>query len=491
MHTDEAVHGVKFGQLLEEGNYRYDKFDYHGPTLNYFTLIPALIRAQSSLSGLDEFTLRSVTAFFGSVIILLLLFLRSSLRWKEILQLAILLAIAPMLVYYSRYYIQEVLLVFFNIGFIISAYQYILSKRTGWIVLAGLFAGLMMATKETWIIFFGIQGITLLLVLLKKENPSWISRQLFSFVRSFHFLLFLLLVATVYILFYSSFFDYPQGIIESVKAFGGYFTRAGSQESHGHPWWYYLKVITNSSGTDFLIRADAWFLIGGIAGFVLLLISKKKDPRYLLYLFLGYITIISGILLSILSYKTPWNFLMTYTGLIFLTSYIFTWLVRQKKIFLILFIFVFIHLGYQTYNDNFIDHSIPQNTLAYAHPSGDVLEISRKVHDIYRSIPEDKSFYINVIYPDHEYWPFPWYFRDLPNVGWQEKVDLEAPAAPLIVTNLPNPELSRKLYELPPPGQRFLYIPIFEEDKRLRPGAPVNVLLRKDYLDVYKKFSSN
>ncbi|MCB0293433.1 MAG: hypothetical protein KDH97_24480, partial [Calditrichaeota bacterium] len=41
MHTDEAVHAVKFGALLEEGFYEYDPFEYHGPTLNYFTLIPA------------------------------------------------------------------------------------------------------------------------------------------------------------------------------------------------------------------------------------------------------------------------------------------------------------------------------------------------------------------------------------------------------------------------------------------------------------------
>jgi predicted membrane-bound mannosyltransferase len=41
MHTDEAVHAIKFGALLETGTYRYDKNEYHGPTLNYLTLLPA------------------------------------------------------------------------------------------------------------------------------------------------------------------------------------------------------------------------------------------------------------------------------------------------------------------------------------------------------------------------------------------------------------------------------------------------------------------
>ena len=38
MHGDEAVHAVKFGKLLEEGVYRYDPSEYHGPTLILFTI---------------------------------------------------------------------------------------------------------------------------------------------------------------------------------------------------------------------------------------------------------------------------------------------------------------------------------------------------------------------------------------------------------------------------------------------------------------------
>jgi len=41
MHGDEAVHADKFGDLLESGVYAYDPNEYHGPTLNYLTLVPA------------------------------------------------------------------------------------------------------------------------------------------------------------------------------------------------------------------------------------------------------------------------------------------------------------------------------------------------------------------------------------------------------------------------------------------------------------------
>ena len=36
MHTDEAVHAVKFGMLLEDGVYRYDRVEYHGPKESLF-----------------------------------------------------------------------------------------------------------------------------------------------------------------------------------------------------------------------------------------------------------------------------------------------------------------------------------------------------------------------------------------------------------------------------------------------------------------------
>ena len=37
LHNDEAVNAIKFGELWEKGNYRYDPHEYHGPTLHYAT----------------------------------------------------------------------------------------------------------------------------------------------------------------------------------------------------------------------------------------------------------------------------------------------------------------------------------------------------------------------------------------------------------------------------------------------------------------------
>ncbi len=73
MHGDEAVHAIKFGELLEDGVYTYNPDEYHGPTLNYLTLIPARIVSAEKLTEVNEFTLRIVPIFFGVLLVLLVL----------------------------------------------------------------------------------------------------------------------------------------------------------------------------------------------------------------------------------------------------------------------------------------------------------------------------------------------------------------------------------------------------------------------------------
>ena len=82
MHHDEANQAVKFGALLERGEYHYDTQDHHGPTLYYLTLPAAWLRGQTTLASLDERTLRGVTAVFGAATILLLPLLSAG-RWPD------------------------------------------------------------------------------------------------------------------------------------------------------------------------------------------------------------------------------------------------------------------------------------------------------------------------------------------------------------------------------------------------------------------------
>jgi hypothetical protein len=88
---------------------------------------------------------------------------------------------------------------------------------------------------------------------------------------------------------------------------------------------------------------------------------------------------------------------------------------------------------------------------------------------------------------DNGYWPLPWYFRTFSNTGWWNEVDMNVPAAPLIICDRANSnQLTKKLFEIPEPGKRFLYIPVKEEIS-LRPGTNISIYLRKDYWDRYQR----
>ena len=112
LHHDEANQAVKFGQLLETGDYKYDPVDHHGPTLYYLTLPLAWLKGEKSLVDIDEWTIRLVPLAFGVALLWLPISARGALGHIGVLVAALLLATSPIFTYYSRYYVQEMLFVF-------------------------------------------------------------------------------------------------------------------------------------------------------------------------------------------------------------------------------------------------------------------------------------------------------------------------------------------------------------------------------------------
>ncbi len=106
--------------------------------------------------------------------------------------------------------------------------------------------------------------------------------------------------------------------------------------------------------------------------------------------------------------------------------------------------------------------------------------------------PDGRELHIEIIIPDNEYWPLPWYLRANSNTAWWDHVDYGQLAAPLVISAASEEkELIRKLYELPPPGQRHLYISLFDSYKELRPGQELRVYIRKDIWDLLPEDMKN
>jgi uncharacterized protein (TIGR03663 family) len=443
MHHDEANQAVKFGDLLERGEYRFDPNEHHGPSLYYLTLPVARVAGERTLAGLDETTLRLVPALFGAGLLLLFLLFAGGLSRETQLAAATLAAVSPAMTFYSRFYIQETLLVFFLAGLIAAAWRYARTRSGWWALAAGLSAGMMFATKETSLILFGTLAAALGLVLLMdrlgkrrdgvvREGDAWTWRDARTRPpTAFHVTLFLIAAAVTAVLFYTSFFQNPVGLLDSVRAIGASFNRAGHPGFHAHPWYYYFQILafSKTAGNPVVADGPVWseaFLLflaaaGGIAAFGHDA-GKDGSPRFLRFVL--FFTVITAAAYSLVPYKTPWNILPFYFGLVLLAGNGVGLLLRISRFrlvkVLILAVLVpgIVNLTVQAYRTDFTAHSDPANPYVYAPTSPDFLKLVAAVEKFAAASPEKKDLLIKVIAPPDETWPLPWYLRGYSRVGY-------------------------------------------------------------------------
>ena len=124
MHADEANQAVKTGILWETGTYHYDVADHHGPSLYWLTLPVLRLSGAADFAHSEEHAYRIVPVVFGLGVVALVLLLADGLGRTAALAAGLLTAISPAMVYFSRYYIQEMLLVFFTTGAIVAGWRY-------------------------------------------------------------------------------------------------------------------------------------------------------------------------------------------------------------------------------------------------------------------------------------------------------------------------------------------------------------------------------
>jgi uncharacterized protein (TIGR03663 family) len=499
MHGDEAVHAVKFGKLLEQGNYSYNRYEYHGPTLNYLTLIPARLSSAKTLAELNEFALRIVPVFFGLLLVLTPLLLTKGLGRYAVISAAIFTAISPAFVFYSRYYIHEMLLVCFTSGVIACGYRYTQNKNIKWALLTGLFIGLMHATKETCIIAFGSMLLALVLTTIIQRKHEGLTTSIKKKIPLQHILTALLTASIVSALFYSSFFANPRGILDSFAAYTAYFQRAGQSQWHIHPWYYYLDILTWMEGFERVTWNEDFIVVAAGFGFIIAMTKKAfPDGDSNLVRFIAFYTLIMTIAYSAIPYKTPWSMLSFLHGMILLTGVGTAVLIKMSLYWweklavglLLVFFGLLLPLG-QAYMGSYKYYADPSNPYVYAHPVPDVLDITERIEEIALAHPDGHNMYIQVICPDDDYWPLPWYLRRFSNVGWWNKIDQGAPAAPVIIASPSvEPALLSKLYELPQPGQKDLYLPLFDSYTELRPEVELRGYVTKNLWDSYQQKSS-
>lgn len=389
MHGDEAVHAYKFGELLEENYYRYDPHEYHGPTLNYFTLIAARLTGRDTYASLNEFTLRIVPVFFGFALVLMPLLIVKGIGKSAVLIAAVLTAISPAFVFYSRYYIQEMLLVCFTFAAIAFGFHYARTRKLIWLIPIGISIGLMHATKETCVIAYVSMLAALIPAVLLGHKSTGPIPKVIRHPTIIHCLVLVVVAFVVSSLFYSSFFTNPHGVIDSLKTYSTYFDRAGNNQLHIHPWYYYLRMLLYSpTFTHKPPWTEGVILVLAVVGLFLIIIKKAlPNPRSPFLIFLASYTIIITVIYALIPYKTPWCLLSFFHGIILLAAVGAATILKSASRLSVKIIVSFAlalaasELLLQAVLVNFAFYADNINPHVYAHPTTDVYKITACLPD--------------------------------------------------------------------------------------------------------------
>jgi uncharacterized protein (TIGR03663 family) len=458
-HHDEGVNSFFLLALARQGSsaYKYNPENYHGPTLYYFAVTALRV------FGETDFALRFWPCLCGVLTIVLLWCWRDKLGTLGLPVAALLIALSPGLVFFSRYFIHEMMFGCCSLAVAVGAWRYGESKEFKWLALASIAAGILFATKETAIITAVVLVIALIsaavwditqrLMRERRWTPAALIKQLrreWVEVRPSldHALSALIIFVFINVFFYSSAFTNWHGVGDAFRAVA-HWTKERSGTDHVHSTFYYLGI---------LLKLELPLVIGGVLAALMIL---WQGTRF--WLFVGAWTFGITLAYSIIPYKTPWLMVSLLIPLALVCGYAAEQFYRLfaplawRVLWLGVVLLAVIVCWRMAYIINFEKYADNSNGTAYFAHWGEKLKLTPYLDGQYGYVyaQTDKQFFdlvqtiklaaeqyptkqetgIYIASPD--YWPLPWYLRDYTGVAYSgrlpERLDEEGVAQPIIV----------------------------------------------------------
>ncbi|HEY3309586.1 MAG TPA: flippase activity-associated protein Agl23 [Desulfuromonadaceae bacterium] len=396
LHHDEGVNGFFMLKLFREGLYRYDPANYHGPLLYYLDL-PLL-----KLLGLETGNLRLLPALFG-IGLLVLLQAGKLFSLRSALFSMALVAISPGMVYISRYFIHEMMVVVFTLGVVVALNRYKEQPALG-IIAAFTSAGLLFATKETaaptLVVLAIAGGMTQLWmgppVRVKMEQESekhplrWLTN-----LPVMALLAGVVVFCLINLTLYSSFYANLHGLLDALRSLA-FWTAIGNHQ-HVHPFWQYLVWLMEQEGPLFLL---------GWAGILRALLLRSSSQA----VFCGFWSLGMLAMYSLIPYKTPWLALNIILPFALMAGYALeegTRIIGNNIKVVAATCAILVGLA-QCISLNFIHYDDNSCAYVYAHTVRDLDRLVRDVEKFGQKCGTD----IKVAVVSDQYWPLPWMWRD-------------------------------------------------------------------------------
>jgi uncharacterized protein (TIGR03663 family) len=480
LHNDEANQAAKLGLLLETGVYHYDPHDHHGPTLYYLTWPLARLQSGGTFAATEVWVYRAVPVAFGVLLVLLAGCACDALGRAGATAAGLFTAVSPAMVYFSRFYIQEMLLVTFTFCLLLCLWRWLRTGALSWAAASGASAGLMHATKETCVLAWAALAGAAAVHLLRRPQrgsrlgPNWQ-----------HLALAVGVAAVVSTLFFSSFLTYWRGALDAWRAYALFVGRgAGVDNPHQHPFAFYLGILTAWRPLPGFGWGESTVLGLGLVGALAAwawpgrLEAAPEAVRLL-----GVYTVLLTLIYSAIPYKTPWCLLSFWHGWILLAGVGAVVLVRWprrrwQQVLLALLISAGAVQSAKAAWRAAIRYPVdPRNPYVYAQTGTDFLRLVGRLEALSAVRRAGTDLRVHVIAPPDETWPLPWYLRRFTRVGYwttPEPAALTAEPAVIVTTPESAPKLPKDLL------RNYVH-----EYYGLRPEVLLSLYIRADLWDAF------
>ena len=429
LHNDEGVNFYFFEGLRKTGYYTYSHENYHGPS--YFYLSTLL--TSPWFFGDSEFGVRSSAVLVGLLTLLLLLPLRKSQGAVFVIVTAALVALSSSLTFYSRYAIHETLFLFAGAWCAIALYLWWETERRGWLYHIGAALGLLVATKETFIITFFSIGCGALALgeyrrVFKRLAEQWQ-----------HVLGGALLAVMLVTACFTGGFQWAGGLREMLLAVPQWIGRNTSDTGHFKSFWYYTDCLVGSGVRETVNRvfgltlgqylpqregAEPVLLFALLIPLVYLLSSPVAAGRQMFgrswafFRFTAVWGVSAYLAYSFVDYKTPWLAInitlpvLLCLGVSLTRLFDYPWGGKFVGAAACVIVVAIAHQRVIKYN-----FTIPygkDNPYSYVHTRDGMVQLVKDLA-AYRDTHPNAKILVGV----QGYWPLPYYLRGFTNIGYE------------------------------------------------------------------------
>lgn len=424
IHADEATGARILAERLEGNGYEFSPTHFHGPFLSFISQPIARLKGEHDWSSLSVHTLRLGVVVAGILTVLTpLLWLRQIGQLPAFIAGA-LLATSPLLVYYNRMFIHESWLVLFGLVSLYAICRLLDRPSVKNSLLAGVFVGLMFATKETFVISIISWALASLAYLYGRYKADDRQLEIAEYLKSIAIGgITAILVGAV---FFSNWFTQPQAILDAFQTFFVYETTPG----HEKHLIYYLELLVWPKHTLGHWWTEGLVCILSIAAVIHIIVKRKNLPFLLLVLVSS---IAHLVIYSCIAYKTPWLMLLPWAHFCLLAALAFSDFQQQNRLVRGMLLGVLIlGLGYQTKQSLYATGSFSndaRNPYAYVPTSKDIQSLESWLVDLDSMQPIEPIAVVG-----SGYWPLPWYLKNFETIGYWPNVNEEMLSMPVVIS---------------------------------------------------------